>query len=881
MTPRKKLSSLLSCLVLCALALVSGGCGNGGLAQPPANTGSVEGAVYVPAGNPGAVGRSALGVNAPPAGYTPLTGATVTISGSTVLTTTTDQNGYFIIRPVPKGDQIVVINKTGYDTITTTVSVKNGQVATVGGAAGIKTFPSQSGTLVVLAQAPGGLQLAADVTLNGVITGLKTPYSMQGIMAGQHQISVSLAGYDNPGPRLVTLSEDATLTTTFTLTPLANLVPQVSILTPVNNQTLTVSSSILLTGSGVDPEDGVLSGSALAWSSSLQGALGTGAALSVNNLQLGAHTITLTGVDSGGLSATVSAVLNVTVPANSAPAAAITTPGNGQNFTLGSPVTLTGTGADVEDGLLSGSSLVWVSSLNGTLGTGSPLIVTNLTTGTHTLTLSATDKNGLSAQDTRTITVSAPQNQAPSAAMVTPLNNQQVAVGSSIAFTGAATDPEEGILSGSRLVWSSSLNGVIGTGNSFSRNDLTLGTHTITLTATDAQGLSGSVSRTISVGQSSNTAPIPVIATPQDGSTANSGSAVTFTGTATDTEDGVLTGDRLVWSSNRQGTLGTGTALTVNNLAVGEHTITLTAVDSGNLTGTDTMTLTVVIPVNTPPTATIVTPVSNQEVAVGATVVFSGLATDPQEGQLDPSAMSWTSSLDGALGTGNNLIKTNLSAGSHTITLTVTDSGGLTASTTRTLVVSNNPNNGPVATILLPLEGQTVAVGATVNLVGTGVDAEDGALGGASVVWSSSIQGALGSGANLAVGNLTAGTHIITLTVTDSGGRTGTATRTLVVSGAAGGNQAPTATITTPQNNQQVAFGTAVLLSGNGADPEDGVLGGQSLAWSSNLNGALGTGAALVVATLLPGTHTITLTATDSGGNTGVATRTLVVTAAP
>jgi len=51
----------------------------------------------------------------------------------------------------------------------------------------------------------------------------------------------------------------------------------------------------------------------------------------------------------------------------------------------------------------------------------------------------------------------------------------------------------------------------------------------------------------------------------------------------------------------------------------------------------------------------------------------------------------------------------------------------------------------------------------------------------------------------------------------------------------------------------------------------------ESLVWTSDVDGALGTGAEVVVDTLSTGMHRITLSATDSDGNVGQAAIRLLV----
>jgi subtilisin family serine protease len=90
-------------------------------------------------------------------------------------------------------------------------------------------------------------------------------------------------------------------------------------------------------------------------------------------------------------------------------------------------------------------------------------------------------------------------------------------------------------------------------------------------------------------------------------------------------------------------------------------------------------------------------------------------------------------------------------------------------------------NAAPTATITAPASGASVTKGASVTFTGSGTDAEDGALSGASLVWTSSIDGQIGTGATFATTSLSAGTHTITLRARDSKGATGTTTRTITV----------------------------------------------------------------------------------------------------
>lgn len=80
-----------------------------------------------------------------------------------------------------------------------------------------------------------------------------------------------------------------------------------------------------------------------------------------------------------------------------------------------------------------------------------------------------------------------------------PSDGEDRQVGVAIPWIGAATDAEDGDLSGAALVWTSDLDGEFGTGEMFDAALETLGTHTITLTATDSDQQQGAATIEINV----------------------------------------------------------------------------------------------------------------------------------------------------------------------------------------------------------------------------------------------------------------------------------------------------------------------------------------------------------------------------------------------
>jgi hypothetical protein len=75
----------------------------------------------------------------------------------------------------------------------------------------------------------------------------------------------------------------------------------------------------------------------------------------------------------------------------------------------------------------------------------------------------------------------------------------------------------------------------------------------------------------------------------------------------------------------------------------------------------------------------------------GSTMIYTyyliGYGYDPEEGELPDASLTWSSDLDGPLGTGTMLQGTMLSEGEHTLTLTAEDSEGHESSASVTVQV--------------------------------------------------------------------------------------------------------------------------------------------------------------------------------------------------
>jgi PKD repeat protein len=475
------------------------------------------------------------------------------------------------------------------------------------------------------------------------------------------------------------------------------------------------------------------------------------------------------------------------------------------------------------------------------------------------------DATGVDDDDTGDDDDSTPQPGAPDVTIDAPADGALLNNPESVSLVGGATDDEDGDIPSSDLEWSSDVDGDLGSGDSIVV-ELSVGEHELTLTASDSDGNLGWANVDVTV-VGENQAPSAFIDDPSDGSLFIEGTTIAFEGHADDPEDGDLSGGSLFWTSSEDGSFGSGTDASLVGASLGVHTIVLTAVDSQGEQGIASISVEIVpVGTNLPPVVVITSPANSDAFVEGDTVELRGEAEDPEDGTLTAGSLSWTSNVDGLLGTGDTLDVDTLSTGAHTLALIATDSDGLTGGETVQIVVNQLGNDAPVVEILAPANTTTFVGGTDIDFLGTADDPEDGPLTGTSLTWTSSLDGDFGDGEEETIDTLSTGVHTITLTGEDSGGGLGLDTIVITVLAA---NTPPAVTLSAPSDGSTFTQGDTIDFEGSATDPEDGVLTGSALVWQSNLFGQMGTGAPLAFSSLPAGLHQITLIAVDSGGLSG------------
>ncbi len=462
----------------------------------------------------------------------------------------------------------------------------------------------------------------------------------------------------------------------------------------------------------------------------------------------GVYEVVLTVTDGGGLTATDTVTITVT---NQNPIAVIAaTPDSGE---APLEVSFTGSGSTDNIGV---ASYAWDFGDGNTSTDADP---THIYTepGNYTAELTVTDTEGATA--TASVLIQVTQeggNQAP-VAVATANPTEGVAPLAVIFNSGGSTD-DLGIDS---YFWDFS-DGRTSTNQNPNLSFNTPGEYIVSLTVTDAGGLSDTDTVTIIVSEpNSNQAPNAVAsATPLSG---NVPLEVTFTGSASTDDDAVVS---YAWNFD-DGATSTEADPVHTYTNVGTYSAELTVTDAEGLTSTDTITITVTEVGNTNQAPVAVISATPETGEAPLEVTFTGSSSTD-----DVAVVSYAWDFgDGTSSTQADPIHTYANIGSYAAELTVTDAEGLTSTDTITITVTEvgNTNQAPVAVVSAALESGE----APLEVLFTGSNSTDD-VAVVSYAWD------FGDGTSSTEADPThtytaPGTYTAELTVTDGEGLTNTA----------------------------------------------------------------------------------------------------------
>ena len=348
----------------------------------------------------------------------------------------------------------------------------------------------------------------------------------------------------------------------------------------------------------------------------------------------------------------------------------------------GTAITVTGSASDPA-GVLDTLSYAWTvlkDSADFASGSGATFAFTPDDNASYEIGLTVSDEDGGSTTVAQTISVA---NVAPSPTIVS-ISEPRVE-GTAITVAGSASDPA-GTRDTLSFVWTILKGGVdfaTGSGETFAFTPDDNESYGISLTVSDEDGGSTSVSQTISV---ANVAPSPTIvsiSTPRV-----EGTAITVTGTASDPA-GALDTLSYVWTILKGGVdfaTGSGAtfAFTPDDNASYEIGLTVSDEDGGSTSVSQTISV-----ANVAPSPTIL-PIS-EPLVEGTAITVTGTASDPA-GALDTLSYVWTilkGGVDFATGSGATFAFTPDDNESYGISLTVSDENGGSTTVWETISVLN------------------------------------------------------------------------------------------------------------------------------------------------------------------------------------------------
>ena len=449
---------------------------------------------------------------------------------------------------------------------------------------------------------------------------------------------------------------------------------------------------------------------------------------------------------------------------------------------------------------------------------GGVVTISGVAAGSATVTVTASDPDGLEARQTIGVTVTSSNGQPRTRGSI-PGQTLDVGATATVDVSSYFSDPDQDALSYRASTSNANVATVSVSGSTVTITGAASGTATITVTARDPGGLEAT--QTMDVGVAgTNEAPETVGSIPSQ--TISEGASATIDASRYFRDPD---GDRLRYSAtSSDGSTATvsvsGSTVTIEGVARGMTTITVTASDPDGLRATQQAGVTVRAVNRAPVTSGTI---SNRTVDVGDTdeVDASSYFHDPDGDGLSYRAASANTGVARASVSGGTVTITGVARGTATITVTARDPGGLEATQSATVSVSS-VNEAPAAVGAIPAQSMDVGRQVSLRVTSYFIDPDADPLEYEAATSNDAVATATASGGTVTITGAAEGNAMVTVTARDPSGLTATQQANVAVGAV---NQWPAATGTIPDQAVKAGATAQVDLSSYFTDPDGDNLG--------------------------------------------------------
>ncbi|MEM1327792.1 MAG: Ig-like domain-containing protein, partial [Bacteroidota bacterium] len=554
---------------------------------------------------------------------------------------------------------------------------------------------------------------------------------------------------------------------------------------------------------------------------------------------------------------------------NLPPSVSITSPSNGQMFGAGTNLNVQATASD-SDGTVTGVELFYDGVSQGTDNTAPyQWTVPSISAGNHTLRVVATDDDGATDEDIINISTSNP-NVPPSVSISSPSSGQNFTAGAIIVVNANASD-SDGTVTGVELFYDNVSRGTDSSAPyQWSIPNATAGSHNIRVVATDNGGLTAQAAINISVTASANVNPTVNFTNPTSGQSFTSGSSLTVTANASDS-DGTVTGVEFIYNGISQGIDNAAPyQWSIASLTAGTKTLQIIATDDDGGTAQQTISITVTQAGGS----------SNPDFPSPVSDCFTGRTFNASDSVVTGGTYQVAQNI-----VTNGSLRLNESAGivfQAGNSITLRPGFSIKSSSSGFFIARigqcTNINNLPLVDFMQPLNNEALDVNSDMIVRATASDPY-GHVASVQFYYDGVLQGT----DNIApyqwvVPNLAAGTHTLRVVATDDEGATAEKTITITVSDL---NDAPIVQFTQPLDGATYDAGDDLMVTATATDT-DGLVSSVEFYYNGTLQGTDNLPPyQWLLFDLMPGTHTLRVVATDNEGATGEETITITVNNVP